>query len=370
MPNTGSGRLSYGEIKIQASVRFFYFSMIKKSPRDTSLIKGGDHEERKLSWDNSIGVASRGLPVDLARWLPLERAERVQAGVIAGHKEENLDANEHSRGLGTPQGPARDDPVASVGDRPSGPIHAELVYVKSATYALTAKGRKAMKTNATPRIGRWPLFTAVGASLLLAGCLADDLAFDDQGSVEASLAEEENYETGVVQALKGEREEEQNSAITLAPTYDCGTLVPATFCPVPAGYSQDGARCDQVPAGSYCEADGECGTSNSLNNCAAYDWYFKRTWAVQAAPVNVTADCTCAATSCVCVASASGGNGVYSYDWSFSGPGTLTKNGNQAIIDWWSCTGTTHSITVTATSGGSSDNDSESVSCLGGSPPP
>ena len=52
----------------------------------------------------------------------------------------------------------------------------------------------------------------------------------------------------------------------------CGTLVPAVTCPLGAG---EGPNCNDIPVGSFCEADGECGTSPTLDNCGVFDWYFR-----------------------------------------------------------------------------------------------
>jgi hypothetical protein len=54
--------------------------------------------------------------------------------------------------------------------------------------------------------------------------------------------------------------------------YGCGTYVLANFCP--AGNTSVGPNCDDVPAGSFCEADGECGLATT-GNCGPGAWYFK-----------------------------------------------------------------------------------------------
>lgn len=53
--------------------------------------------------------------------------------------------------------------------------------------------------------------------------------------------------------------------------YGCGTYVAASICPIGA---TDGPNCDKVPAGSFCEGDGECFTSD-VNNCGGFDWFYK-----------------------------------------------------------------------------------------------
>ena len=55
--------------------------------------------------------------------------------------------------------------------------------------------------------------------------------------------------------------------------YGCGTYVSANFCP--AGNTETGPNCNDVPAGSFCEWDGEC-FSNGVSNCGTSEWYFKR----------------------------------------------------------------------------------------------
>ncbi len=54
--------------------------------------------------------------------------------------------------------------------------------------------------------------------------------------------------------------------------YGCGTYVVANVCPVG---NANGPRCYDVPVGGFCEGNTECGTSNSLDNCGTYDWYFR-----------------------------------------------------------------------------------------------
>jgi len=54
--------------------------------------------------------------------------------------------------------------------------------------------------------------------------------------------------------------------------YGCGTYVVASVCPIG---NANGPTCDKVPVGSFCEADGECSTDNTIDNCASFDWYFK-----------------------------------------------------------------------------------------------
>jgi hypothetical protein len=58
--------------------------------------------------------------------------------------------------------------------------------------------------------------------------------------------------------------------------YGCGSYVPADTCPMGVN---DGPNCDDIPVGAFCESDGECGTSQYLDNCTnaswLYDWYFK-----------------------------------------------------------------------------------------------
>jgi len=69
--------------------------------------------------------------------------------------------------------------------------------------------------------------------------------------------------------------------------YGCGTYVPIRggacpvvgIPPVPGG-GTNGPNCDEVPVGAMCESDGECGLSNSLNNCddafgVQDDWYIR-----------------------------------------------------------------------------------------------
>ena len=55
-----------------------------------------------------------------------------------------------------------------------------------------------------------------------------------------------------------------------------GTL----WCPCPfdseAGWGGDyGPACDQVPVGAFCESDGECGLSDTIDNCGTGDWYLR-----------------------------------------------------------------------------------------------
>lgn len=58
-----------------------------------------------------------------------------------------------------------------------------------------------------------------------------------------------------------------------SPSYGCGSYKQATFCP---GGGQNGPPCDEVPAGSWCETDGECSLNDNLDNCPGlFDWYFK-----------------------------------------------------------------------------------------------
>eukprot|EP00729_Bicosta_minor_P012607 gene12607-10258_t len=49
------------------------------------------------------------------------------------------------------------------------------------------------------------------------------------------------------------------------------TKLASSECPS----NRDLARCDKVSVDSLCEGDGECGTSNGLNNCGGYDMYRK-----------------------------------------------------------------------------------------------
>lgn len=57
-------------------------------------------------------------------------------------------------------------------------------------------------------------------------------------------------------------------------TISCGSYKPATFCPVGTD-NPDGPKCSRVPPGSFCEADGECGTDAGLDNCGGADWYLR-----------------------------------------------------------------------------------------------
>ncbi|HUP23717.1 MAG TPA: hypothetical protein VNB06_12350 [Thermoanaerobaculia bacterium] len=57
-------------------------------------------------------------------------------------------------------------------------------------------------------------------------------------------------------------------------TRSCGLYVAAAVCPI-AGASPNGPKCNAVPAGSFCEGDGECGTSQGLDNCGTGDWYIR-----------------------------------------------------------------------------------------------
>lgn len=57
-------------------------------------------------------------------------------------------------------------------------------------------------------------------------------------------------------------------------TKSCGSYFPAAVCPISPVF--DGPSCDSVPPGSFCEADGECGTNEDLDNCIlGFDWYFR-----------------------------------------------------------------------------------------------
>jgi hypothetical protein len=61
-------------------------------------------------------------------------------------------------------------------------------------------------------------------------------------------------------------------------SFGCGSYraVAATQCPVATNLP----NCDDVPAGAYCEADGECGLNQSLNNCnpGGWDIYIRTGW--------------------------------------------------------------------------------------------
>lgn len=56
-------------------------------------------------------------------------------------------------------------------------------------------------------------------------------------------------------------------------TWSCGSSYTALdVCPILG----DGPNCDEVPVGGLCESEGECGTSDNLNNCSGgWDWYVK-----------------------------------------------------------------------------------------------
>ena len=54
----------------------------------------------------------------------------------------------------------------------------------------------------------------------------------------------------------------------------CGRVVPVSPALCPDGY-ESLASCNQVPYGDFCEGDGECGTSEALNNCGRHDVYKK-----------------------------------------------------------------------------------------------
>jgi hypothetical protein len=57
-------------------------------------------------------------------------------------------------------------------------------------------------------------------------------------------------------------------------TYGCGTYALASFCPNTLNNSA-GPNCDDVPAGAFCESDGECGLSTAANCGGQTTWYFK-----------------------------------------------------------------------------------------------
>jgi hypothetical protein len=66
-------------------------------------------------------------------------------------------------------------------------------------------------------------------------------------------------------------------------TQNCGqslTAIPASQCAsvaaVIGAFSVATPDCEAAQCCSYCEADNECNTSNSLNNCGDYDIYFKQ----------------------------------------------------------------------------------------------
>lgn len=90
----------------------------------------------------------------------------------------------------------------------------------------------------------------------------DGLDADARAEVAAALEEELSYNF--------------NPPDTPIASYGCGSYYPANFCPLPNEYAGSAANCSQVPAGSYCEGDAVCpGTYNHLDNCGAYDWFFR-----------------------------------------------------------------------------------------------
>jgi hypothetical protein len=65
----------------------------------------------------------------------------------------------------------------------------------------------------------------------------------------------------------------------LSPGCTVNYALAASACPFPgsdlAGYNGL-SNCTDAPTDSLCEGDGECGTSNDLNNCVSgYDVYYK-----------------------------------------------------------------------------------------------
>ncbi|MGH9464710.1 MAG: hypothetical protein ACRD0X_03625, partial [Thermoanaerobaculia bacterium] len=57
--------------------------------------------------------------------------------------------------------------------------------------------------------------------------------------------------------------------------------ISSAACPFGDAGCGTGPTCDRVPVGAFCESDGECGLSNSVNNCGciigeeAGDWYVR-----------------------------------------------------------------------------------------------
>jgi len=71
------------------------------------------------------------------------------------------------------------------------------------------------------------------------------------------------------------------SVPTPPPATLCGNPSPIarSECPTAnatlGGFTVSTVDCESAPCCSYCEGDGECGTSPSLNNCGDYDIYYK-----------------------------------------------------------------------------------------------